>query len=489
LLDKVPGRTAFVGLSFLIRIVEAVGNSAFLNASFTIIAKEFPDMVATMFATLETFFGIGLIVGPTVGGAMYQAGGYILPFAVLGSFLIFAAILTYFILPERYNERDGGLQETQEKGLCDLLRIPSIALAAFSILSTSLSIAFLQATLEPHLRQFELSPSQMGAMFVVNGGVYAFSAPIWGYMCDKRLPPIIVTLLGSVCIAVAFLFIGPVPFIPVPTSLGLCIGMLFIHGLGFAAQLVAAFSSAHSEALIAGFPDNVHTYALVSGLWTATFALGAFIGPSFGGVLMDVVGFGYATLFVFGSQVIVFVLTLGFIIHRSRNGSYDKEYSPIDEVVTDNVFINTDNFDGEGGGTEAAVEATDNTTSPDSGSFSEHCDQISHQEELNKRLLTSNKRQQASNIRQRIPSGRSRNRSRSGGGAGGAPIFSPSPMDPSPVSLRGGFMGLTVPSSHMNDIYEEGLLDTIEAGLGASRQQTSSERTPLLGGKTLTNVK
>ena len=91
-----------------------------------------------------------------------------------------------------------------------------------------------------------------GAMFVVNGGVYALSAPVWGYLCDKRLPPIIVTLLGSVCIAVAFLFIGPVPFIPVPTSLGLCIGMLFIHGLGFAAQLVAAFSSAHSEALIAG---------------------------------------------------------------------------------------------------------------------------------------------------------------------------------------------------------------------------------------------
>ena len=76
--------------------------------------------------------------------------------------------------------------------------------------------------------------------------------------------------------------------------------------------------------MIAGFPDNLHTYALVSGLWTATFALGAFIGPSFGGVLMDIVGFGYATLFVFASQVIVFVLTLGFIIHRSRHGSHDK---------------------------------------------------------------------------------------------------------------------------------------------------------------------
>ena len=96
---------------------------------------------------------------------------------------------------------------------------------------------------------------------MVNGGVYALSAPVWGYLCDKRLPPIIVTLLGSLCIAVAFLFIGPVPFIPVPTSLGLCIGMLFIHGLGFAAQLVAAFSSAHSEALIAGKAFKIVTEA------------------------------------------------------------------------------------------------------------------------------------------------------------------------------------------------------------------------------------
>ena len=44
----------------------SIGNSGFLTASFSIIAKEFPDRVATMFATLETFFGIGLIVGPTV---------------------------------------------------------------------------------------------------------------------------------------------------------------------------------------------------------------------------------------------------------------------------------------------------------------------------------------------------------------------------------------------------------------------------------------
>ena len=70
------GHYPFIILSFVIRIVEALGNAAFLTASFAIIAKEFPDNVATTFASLETFFGLGLIVGPTVGGALYQVRGY-----------------------------------------------------------------------------------------------------------------------------------------------------------------------------------------------------------------------------------------------------------------------------------------------------------------------------------------------------------------------------------------------------------------------------
>lgn len=72
LLDKVDGHYPFIILSFVIRIVEAMGNAAFLTASFAIIAREFPNNVGTTFASLETFFGLGLIVGPTVGGALYQ---------------------------------------------------------------------------------------------------------------------------------------------------------------------------------------------------------------------------------------------------------------------------------------------------------------------------------------------------------------------------------------------------------------------------------
>jgi hypothetical protein len=51
LLDRVNEHYPFIVLSFLIRIVEALGNAAFLTASFAIIAKEFPDNVATTFVS------------------------------------------------------------------------------------------------------------------------------------------------------------------------------------------------------------------------------------------------------------------------------------------------------------------------------------------------------------------------------------------------------------------------------------------------------
>lgn len=318
LLDKVEGRYPFIILSFIIRIVEAMGNAAFLTASFAIIAKEFPDNVATTFASLETFFGLGLIVGPTVGGALYDAGGYILPFAVMGSALFASAILTAIVLPKHEYGRD------KEKGpsVFKVLKIPGIVIATASIIVTSSSIGFLQATLEPHLRVFDLTPVVLGLMFVINGGVYAITAPGWGWICDHFSTPKIVTVIGTIFVAAGFCLIGPAPFIPVPTILWVSIAGLVLHGIGMAAQLVASFGDALKTAIVCGYPNDLETYALVSGLWTSTFALGAFIGPSISGILYDSYGFRKGSMFVVITHLLVGFATTIFLCVSKRPAPY-----------------------------------------------------------------------------------------------------------------------------------------------------------------------
>ncbi|RWS22414.1 MFS-type transporter SLC18B1-like protein [Leptotrombidium deliense] len=49
LLDLVNGRIDFIILAFAIRIVEGIGAAAFLTASYTLMASEFPDKVAVYF--------------------------------------------------------------------------------------------------------------------------------------------------------------------------------------------------------------------------------------------------------------------------------------------------------------------------------------------------------------------------------------------------------------------------------------------------------
>lgn len=56
-----------------------------------------------------------------------------------------------------------------------------------------------------------------GAVFIIHGGLYATTAPIWGCMIDKFLHPKLAALMGSVFIATAFSLVGPVSFLPLET--------------------------------------------------------------------------------------------------------------------------------------------------------------------------------------------------------------------------------------------------------------------------------
>lgn len=90
---------------------------------------------------------------------------------------------------------------------------PAILIALFKVGSAAASLGFLQTTLEPHLHDLKppLSSFQVGALFMVVGGTYGLSLPLWGYLCDSQLSrnsPKFVEVLGALLIGSGFLVLG-----------------------------------------------------------------------------------------------------------------------------------------------------------------------------------------------------------------------------------------------------------------------------------------
>ena len=93
--------------------------------------------------------------------SILQLGGYWLPFVAMGCGILFTATISYFVLPLGLNDPDM-TENTNKEGMVDLLKVPSICVAVLSLFIASSSIGFLWSGLEPHMRQFDLSPTMMG---------------------------------------------------------------------------------------------------------------------------------------------------------------------------------------------------------------------------------------------------------------------------------------------------------------------------------------
>lgn len=109
-----------------------------------------------------------------------------------------------------------------------------------------------------------------------------------------------------------------------------------------------------------GFPDNIQTYGLVSGLWTSTFALGAFIGPFISGLLYDYVGFRKGVIFIIVTQLLVGCITALFLVYRKKGTtrSNSKLYKELDsqEPLISNHKHHFESY----GGTEAITNGNGN---------------------------------------------------------------------------------------------------------------------------------
>uniref|UniRef100_A0A3B4U261 Solute carrier family 18 member B1 n=1 Tax=Seriola dumerili TaxID=41447 RepID=A0A3B4U261_SERDU len=314
LLDRLPEGPAFISMCFVVRSIDAVGFAAAMTSSFAITAKIFPNNVATVLGSLEIFTGLGLIVGPPVGGWFYQSFGYEVPFMLLGCLLMIMVPFNIYILPTI--EAD-----PSKNSFFRLLTHVKIVLICYVIFNLSAGLGFLDATLSLFaIETFNLSPGYVGLIMLGLSLPYCLSSPLMGYFTDKYPATrswFMVT--GGLLTAVGFCLLGPVPFLQIRSQLWLLILMLGVIGFSLGMTAIPTFPEIITCAYGQGFDEGLSTLGMVSGLFGAVWSLGMFYGPTVGGLITQHLSFEWAAAIQGGLAFLAaFLLALYYVFHRPQ---------------------------------------------------------------------------------------------------------------------------------------------------------------------------
>lgn len=321
LLDRVPSGACFISLCFIIRSVDALGFAAAMTSSFAVSAKVFPNNIATVLGSLEIFTGLGLILGPPIGGWLYQSLGYELPFMALGGFLLLMVPFNIYILPnfEADPSRDSFFR---------LLAQPKIVLICFVIFTLSSGLGFLDATLSIFaIETFGLSPGYVGLILLGLSLPYCLASPLLGFITDKfPATRSWFMVLGGVFTAFGFWMIGPAPVLHVPSQLWLTICMLGLIGFSLGMTAIPTFPEILTCAYEQGFSEGLSTLGMVSGMFGAVWSMGMFYGPTVGGLITQHLSFEWAAAVQGGLGCLAaLLLGLHFICQRPQRQRASRE--------------------------------------------------------------------------------------------------------------------------------------------------------------------
>lgn len=142
--------------------------------------------LGTILGVLETFDSIGYMVGPPLGGWLYEAGGFLLPFLVLGGVMLVQLPLLRVLLPPSVARTPRATNAAALGELRRVLCIPRVLVASIAGAIGIGVLGFLEPTLAPHLQAtIAASPGAIGFLFLGISGSYALCAPLIGWCCDR----------------------------------------------------------------------------------------------------------------------------------------------------------------------------------------------------------------------------------------------------------------------------------------------------------------
>ena len=219
------------------------------------------------------------MLGPSMGGWLYEAGGVHLPFVIVALMAIAgAAAFAALTLPSRHAPRD-------PVPIAAIVRVPAVAACAMAVVIIGATVSMLEPILALHLQSIGVSPARIGLVFGVGGGASMILHPIGGRLGDRwgarRL-----TLWGLVVTAAAM------PALTMARSVTSAIVLFVVQGVGLAMAITPSLS--YMAEVVAD--RGVGSFGVAYGLYNVAWAIGLLGGPAVGGFLYERIGFLQLTL-------------------------------------------------------------------------------------------------------------------------------------------------------------------------------------------------
>jgi len=261
---------------FAARLAQGAADAVTWVVGFALIADLYgPAERGRVMGFVMSGTSFGLMIGPSLGGWLYETGGMKLPFLTVALFAAMAAIgFIWLRLPESQTERE-------VVPLGRLLRVPAVAVCALTVAIAASTAAMLEPSVSLWLSStLGLNPSRVGVVFGVAAVAATALHPVFGRLADRwggrRL-----TMLGVVATALAM------PVLSRAWNFESAIALYVIQGSAIALVVTPSLAFMAEATSAAG----VQSFGVSYGVYNFAWGVGLLVGPAIGGFLYEQIGF------------------------------------------------------------------------------------------------------------------------------------------------------------------------------------------------------
>jgi MFS transporter, DHA1 family, solute carrier family 18 (vesicular amine transporter), member 1/2 len=266
---------------FAARLTQGAADAVTWIVGFALIADLYaPAERGRVIGLVMSGSGFGFMIGPSIGGWLYEWGGMRLPFLVVAGASV-AVLLAFLVIgiPDRRAERD-------RVPFATLIRVPAVAACVAAVVAVAATLAMLEPVVALQLQtRLDVNPARVGLLFGMAALATMVLHPIYGRLTDRfggrRL-----TLLGLLATAAALPALGRLWSFESAVALFVlqaCAGALAVTpSLAYMAEVVSAAGSA--------------SFGAAYGVYNFAWGIGILAGPAAGGYLFERLGFAGLTL-------------------------------------------------------------------------------------------------------------------------------------------------------------------------------------------------